>query len=173
VRAPALAATALAAALAAAGPARAQDGAPAPAKELAHIMLDDAMRKTVSEQVASHMLQAIGTTLQERLNRRLYDDEWASVSAIVKRFVSDTFPPSRTEEITATVYARHFNEAELRELVRFQRSDVGRRSAQLAPVIAVETAQAIDAEIKRSPAVPRLLDELQREFPVLKVPQSP
>ena len=156
-----------------AGHALAQDGASRPARELAHLMLDDAMRRAVAEQVALHMAQAIGGTLQERLNRRLYDDEWATVASIVKRFVSDTFPPSRTEEITAAIYTRHFSEAELAELVRFQRSDVGRRSAQLAPVIASETAQAIDAEIKRSAAVPRLLDELQREFPVLKSPQSP
>ncbi len=57
--------------------------------------------------------------------------------------------------------------------MRFQSSDVGRRSTQLAPAIATETAQAIDAEIKRSPAVPRLLAELQREFPVLRTEQSP
>ncbi len=93
--------------------------------------------------------------------------------AIVKRFVADTFPPSCTEEITAAIYARHFNPAELAELVRFQSSDVGRRSTELAPVIASETAQAIDAEIKQSAALPRLLAELQREFPVLRTEQSP
>ncbi len=157
-----------------AGMAHGQDGAvKGPARELARLMLDDAMRRTVSDQVSGHMAQAIGTTLQDRLNRRLHEDEWAAVVAIVKRFVADTFPASRTEEITAAIYARHFSEAELAELVRFQGSDVGRRSTQLAPLIATETAQAIDAEIKRSPAVPRLLTELQREFPVLRTEQSP
>ncbi|HUG38000.1 MAG TPA: DUF2059 domain-containing protein, partial [Candidatus Limnocylindrales bacterium] len=87
-------------------------------------------------------------------------------------FVAETFPRSRVEEIAADGYARHFDEAELRELLRFQQSPVGRKASRLAPVIAAETGQAIDGELRASPAIPGLLDALHRVFPVLR-PESP
>ena len=107
------------------------------------------------------------------MNRRLLEVEWQLLAGIVRRFVSETLPPSRTEEIAAQLYTGHVDEAALRELLRFQRSAAGRKAARLAPVIASETAQAIDGEIRRSAAIPRMLEELQRAFPVLKPPESP
>jgi hypothetical protein len=143
------------------------------ARELAELMVDDTLRRAVHEQVSELMIQSITASLQERLDRRLQESERSTLADIIRRFVTDTFPPSRTTELAAGVYARHFDEAELRELLRFQRLPVARRAARLAPLIAVETAQAIDEEIKRSPAVPRLIEDLQQEFPVLRAPQSP
>lgn len=142
-------------------------------RDLARLMLDEAARRGVEEQVTVVMVQAIAATLQDRLSRRLQDAEWRMLGDIVARFVSETFPPSRTEDIAASVYARHFDDAELRELLRFQRSDVGRKAERLTPVIRSETARAIDAEIRESPSMPRLLDDLQRAFPVLKLQESP
>jgi len=156
------------------GQAAAQDGGRQElARELARLMLDDTVRRGLGEEVSAGLIQVVAARLQERLNRRLLDVEWRTVAGIVRRFVADTFPASRAEEIAAQAYARHFDEAELRELLRFQRSDVGRKAARLTPVIASESAQAIDAEIRRSPALPRMLEELQREFPVLGDSESP
>ena len=76
-------------------------------------------------------------------------------------------------DLAASVYAQHFDEGELRELLAFQRSPLGRKIARLTPTIARETAQAIDGEIRGSPAMPQLVDELQRAFPVLRSPESP
>jgi hypothetical protein len=95
------------------------------------------------------------------------------LAGIVRRFVAETLPPSRGEEIAASVYAQHFDESELRELLRFQRSATGRKAARLTPVIARETAEAISREIRTSPSIPRMLDELHRAFPVLGPPESP
>ena len=92
---------------------------------------------------------------------------------IARRFVNETLTPSRTEEIAAEVYLRHFDGAELAELLRFQRSAVGQKASRLGPVLGAESAQAIDREIRESPALPTLADELRREFPVLGAPQSP
>jgi hypothetical protein len=143
------------------------------ARDLAHLMLDDTLRRELNEQVTAGLTAAVGSTLQTRLNRRLLDMEWRLVSEIVRRFVSDTLAPTRTDELAADVYARRFDEAELRELLAFQRSAVGRKAAQLAPLLAVETAEAINAEIRTSPALPRLVEELQGAFPVLRTPESP
>jgi hypothetical protein len=142
-------------------------------RDLARLMLDEAARRGVVDQVSAVMVQAIAATLQDRLSRRLQDPEWRMLADIVARFVGETFPPSRTEDIAARVYGRHFDDAELRELLRFQRSDVGRKADRLTSVIRSETAQAIDAEIRESPSMPRLLDDLQRAFPVLKLHESP
>jgi uncharacterized protein DUF2059 len=143
------------------------------ARDLAHLMLDDNLRRELNEQVAVGLTTALGSTLQTRLNRRLQDMEWRLVSEIVGRFVTDTLVPSRTDDLAADVYARRFDEAELRELLAFQRSAVGRKAARLTPLIAIETAQAINDEIRSSPALPRMVEELERAFPVLRIPESP
>jgi hypothetical protein len=142
------------------------------ARDLAHLMLDDTVRRELNEQVAAGLTTAVGSTLQTRLNRRLLDMEWRLVAEIVRRFVSDTLVPGRTDELAADIYVRQFDEAELRELLTFQRSAVGRKATRLAPTIAVETAEAINQEIQSSPAMPRMVQELQSVFPVLKPPES-
>jgi hypothetical protein len=143
------------------------------AGELARVILDETARRGLDEQVSAAMVRGIGANLQSRLTRPLLDVEWRMLADIVTRFIAETLPPSRTAEIAAQAYARYFDEAELRELLGFQRSAVGRKAARLTPVIGSETAQAIDAEIRESAGMPRLLEELQRAFPVLKLPQSP
>ena len=143
------------------------------ALELTSLLLDDTARRSLGEQVSSVLIQSIGGTLQERLNRNLHDVEWQTVAVLVRRFIGETFPPSRIVEISARVYARNFDEAELEEILRFQRSPVGRKVARLAPLIAAETVQEVDVEIRQSPALPRLLTELASEFPVLRPRESP
>jgi hypothetical protein len=148
-------------------------GRQALARELAQLMLTETLRRELDEQVTVGLTTAVGASLQTRLNRRLQDAEWRLVSEIVRRFVGDTLVPSRTDELAATVYARHFDEAELRQLVLFQSSPAGRKAARLAPVIAAETAQAINDEIRNSPMLPRMVQEFQHEFPVLRTTESP
>jgi hypothetical protein len=164
----------LAITVAAAGWAAAQDDTRQQlARELATLIVDDDARRSVDEQVATAMLRAIATTLQERLNRRLQEPEVRSLAERVGRFVEESVPSSRAVDVAARTYARHFDEAELRELLRFQQSDVGRKAARLTPVIAAETAQAIYADVWESPLVPGLLASLQRDFPVLRPSESP
>ena len=143
------------------------------ALELATVLIDDQAQRGFIDQVSLSMLRVIGTMLQERLNRPLQDVEGRALAEIVRGFVARTLPPARVEEIAARAYASHFDEAELRALLDFQQSAVGRKSARLAPVIGRETAQAVESEIQQSPAMPRLMEELQHAFPVLRSPQSP
>jgi hypothetical protein len=142
-------------------------------RALADLIVDEDARRSVDEQVSTAMLRAIGATLQERLNRNLQETEVRTLAGLVERFVNDSVPSNRAVEIAARSYARHFDEAELRELVRFQRSETGRKAARLTTVIAAETAQAIYVEVRESPLMPRLLAELQRDFPVLRPSESP
>jgi hypothetical protein len=151
----------------------AQDaGRQALALELARVLIDDQMRQGLSDQVTLGLVRLIGTSLQERLNRRLQEGEVRTLAEIVRSFVGRTLTSTRIEEIGARAYASHFDEAELRMLLDFQRSPVGRKAARLTPAIGLETAQAIEAEIQQSPAVPRLMEELQAAFPVFR-PESP
>ena len=143
------------------------------ALDLARVLIDDQTRQGLSDQVGIGLLQLIGTRLQERLNRRLQDSEVQRLAEIIRAFVGRTLTEERIEEIGARVYGNHFDEAELRALVAFQRSAVGRKAARLTPVIAGETARAIEGEIAQSPALPRLIEALGREFPVLRGPETP
>ena len=143
------------------------------AGELATVLIDDQVQRGFTDQVSLSLLRVIGTMLQERLNRRLQDSEARTLLDIVRGFVTRTLPPARIQEIGARVYASHFDEAELRALLDFQRSAVGRKAARLTPVIGLESAQAVESEIQQSPAMPRLMEELQSAFPVLRSPESP
>ena len=160
--------------LASASPASAQDGErKALALDLARVMLDDSLRRSLDEQVTKGLVVAIGRTLQERLNRPLQDREWQVIAGIARQFVAESLPAGQTEVVAAGVYARQFDEGELRQLLDFQRSPVGQKAARLASVIAAETAEAIGAELQKSVALPRMIEQLQREFPVLRAPESP
>jgi hypothetical protein len=165
-------AVALAAVLTSA-PAVAQESARQAALELARLAVDDVARRRVDEQVTAGVVRAVGISLQERLSRRLLEVEWRMIAGIVERFVHETLPPKRTEEIAAEVYLRHFDEAELRELLAFQRSPAGRKLARLSPAIAADTTKLIEHELRSSPAMPDMLVELRRAFPVLGVGESP
>jgi hypothetical protein len=143
------------------------------ALDLARVLIDDQMRQGLSAQVGAGLLQLIGTRLEQRLSRRLQEAEVRTLSDIIRAFVGRTLTEDRLEEIAARVYASHFDEAELRVLVEFQRSPVGRKAARLTPAITREAGQAIQGEITRSPALPRLIEELGREFPVLGAPEAP
>ena len=143
------------------------------ALELARVLIDDQAQRGFADQVSLSMLRVIGTILQERLNRRLQESEGRTLADIVRGFVTRTLPPARIQEIAARAYASHFDEAELRALLDFQQSAVGRKAARLTPVIALESAQAVESEIQQSPAMPRLMEELQSAFPVLRSPESP
>jgi hypothetical protein len=83
------------------GAAVAQTTRPELARELARLLVDDTVRRGLDEQVYTSLMQAMSATLQERLSRRLLDVEWGLLSGIVRRFVAQTLPPSRTEEIAA------------------------------------------------------------------------
>jgi hypothetical protein len=143
------------------------------ALDLARILVDDDTRQGLSDQVGIGLLQLIGTRLQERLNRRLQDAEIQSLSEIIRTFVGRTLTEDRIEELAARVYASHFDEAELRALLEFQRSAVGRKAARLTPAIGRETSRAIEGELAQSAALPRLMEALAREFPVLGTPETP
>ena len=160
--------------VASAGSAAAQDRERrALALDLAKLMLDDNLRRTLDEQVTKGLVAAVGRTIQERLNRPLQDREWQVITGIVNHFVADSLPPSQTEVLAARVYARQFDEGELRQILEFQRSPVGQKVARLSSVIAAETADAIGKELQNSVALPRMIEQLQREFPVLRAPESP
>ena len=156
------------------GAVSAQDAArQALALELAKVLIDDQTQRGFADQVSLSMLRVIGTILQERLNRRLQDSEGRTLADIIRGFVTRTLPPARIPEIAARAYASHFDEAELRSLLDFQRSAVGRKAARLMPVVGLESAQAVESEIQQSPTMPRLMEELQSAFPVLRSPESP
>lgn len=159
---------------ASAGDATAQDASRrALALDLARLLVEDPARRSIEDQVGAGMMQAMGSTLEGRLNRRLLEIEWQTLAGIVRRFLVDALPVQRTEELAAEVYARHFDEQELQDLLAFQRSPVGRKAWRLNPVIARDTAQAVDLEMRRSPAARRMLDDLRRAFPVLGPLESP
>ena len=143
------------------------------ARELAGLLLDESTQRGLEEQVGLSLIRVIGGSLQTRLNRRLQEAEIKTLIDIVRNFVSQTLTRERIVAIGGRVYSNHFDDAEIRELLRFQSSPVGRKAGRLTPVIGMETAQAVEAEIQQSAAIPRLMAGLQEAFPVLRSQESP
>ncbi len=150
-----------------------EDAHHALALELARIVVDDASRQAMEDQITAGMMQGIGAMLQERLSRRLLESEWRTLAQIVHEFVGKTLGETRTLELTASVYMRHFEASELRDLLAFQRSALGQKAREKTPVVARETAEMIEREIQTSSAISGLLEDLRNEFPILEVPESP
>ena len=141
--------------------------------ELAKVLIDDQMQRGFTDQVSLSMLRVIGALLQERLNRRLQESEGRTLAEIVRGFVVRTLPPARVEEIAARAYASHFDEAECGRCS----TSSGRRSAG-RPRGSRRRSGSIPrrpsrARSSRSPAMPRLMEELQAAFPVLRSQESP
>jgi hypothetical protein len=127
----------------------------------------------LSDQVGLGLLQLIGTRLEERLNRRLQESEVRALADSIRAFVGRTLTEDRVHQIGARIYASSFEETELTALLNFQRSAVGRKAARLTTAISRETARAIQGEVAGSPALPQLIEEIGREFPLLRAPQTP
>ena len=159
--------------LGAAGPMVAQEiDQRAAARELARMMFQDSLDRRFEDQVAATMIRSMGAALQQRLGRDLLEVEWQMLTRIIRTFAREALPSSRIEELAADIYVRHFDATELRDLLAFQRSALGRKTARLTPLIVSETILAIDNEIRTSDRMPAVLDELRRAFPVL-APESP
>ena len=137
-------------------------------------MLDDTLRRELDEQVTAGLTAALGSTLQERLSRRLLESEWRLVGEIVRNFVAETLvaqPNGRPSPPRST--RGDSMRRELRELLAFQRSPSGRKAARLTPLIAAETAEAINDRSGEARPCRGSSSELQGAFPILKNPQSP
>src|SRR5437667_50059 len=84
---------------------------------------------------------------------------------VIRRTFVGVFPSALFEKELIEVYAKHFNEAEAEELLRFYRTPVGTKAIQLSAVLAGEGAvigQRL-AKSREAEFAQRLREELARE----------
>ena len=68
--------------------------------------------------------------------------------------IEAAYEPEKLMEIVGSVYASHFNAAEIDEMQRFWESPTGKRLAVLQPQIVVETQEALTKWISEHVAAP-------------------
>ena len=68
--------------------------------------------------------------------------------------IEAAYEPGKLVEIVGSVYASHFNAAEIEEMLRFWESPTGKRLAGLQPQIVDETREALTKWIAKHAAAP-------------------
>jgi hypothetical protein len=68
--------------------------------------------------------------------------------------IEAAYEPEKLMEIVGSVYASHFNAAEIEEMLRFWESPTGKRLAALQPQIVDETREALTKWIGERVAAP-------------------
>src|SRR5437870_5679865 len=104
--------------------------------------------------------------LERQLKRPVSPEEEQKLVDVIRRTFVGVFPSALFEKELIEVYAKHFNEAEAEELLRFYRTPVGTKAIQLSAVLAGEGAvigQRL-AKSREAEFAQRLREELAREF---------
>ncbi len=68
--------------------------------------------------------------------------------------IEATYEPGKLMDIVGSLYARHFNAAEIDEMIRFWESPTGKRLALLQPQIVEETREALTRWIGENAGTP-------------------
>ena len=85
---------------------------------------------------------------------------------MVRRTFAGVFPTALFEDELVSAYAKHFTEADAKELLRFYRTPIGSKAIRVAAVLTGEGAAIGQrlAQSRQAEFAQRLRDELAREF---------
>ena len=120
-----------------------------------HVLAVLAAEPTASHRAAAiEYLEAKGTPqLLERTCRTILEKQLAAQPELAKHreqllaFYRSAFGFAALKNDLATIYAREYSEAELRELIRFYRSPVGRKSVAVEEKLVPEFAALLERKI--------------------------
>lgn len=117
-------------------------------------------------QQGAQMASAMATQTLETL-RRAQPDMPERAVAIVEQTLREEFPkmfegPDGLTEQLVAIYASHFTRDDVRGLLAFYRSDLGKKTLTTMPTILRETLQAGQRTAERK--VPRMMELLQQRL---------
>ncbi|MBU3077717.1 DUF2059 domain-containing protein [Sphingomonas quercus] len=142
------------------------------------------MDRTLADLRAGNAISAqLDRNANIRLERAKNPQAWdaaigrigAKQAAMMQKVLTDMQPEIEARSIQ--IYANNFTAAELRELLAFYRTPLGKKITSRLPEISAETTRWVQQEIPRriAPAMQALAPEIQKELaPLLpKPPQQP
>src|SRR5256712_11262401 len=135
-------------------------------RELVDMASGSGVTEAMFQPLAQTLVPGLKPGLERQLKRPVSPEEERKLVDVIRRTFVGVFPSALYEKELIGVYAKHFNEAEAEELLRFYRTPVGTKAIQLAAVLAWEGA-VIGQRLARSREAEfalRLREELAREF---------
>jgi len=131
-----------------------------------HMAAGSGVTDAMFQPVAQALVPGLKPGLERQLKRPVSPEEEQKLVDVIRRTFVGVFPSALFEKELIEVYAKHFNEAEAEELLRFYRTPVGTKAIQLSAVLAGEGAvigQRL-AKSREAEFAQRLREELAREF---------
>src|SRR5712692_6760250 len=135
-------------------------------RELVHMAAGSGVTDAMFQPVAQALVPGLKPGLERQLKRPVSAEEERQLVDVLRRTFVGVFPSALFEKELIEVYAKHFNEAEAEELLRFYRTSVGSKAIGLTAVLAGEGAvigQRL-AKSREAEFAQRLREELAREF---------
>ncbi len=124
-----------------------------PAQELVSLLNSEQQAEQLQAQMIPLIIRGAGEHAQELAQHRDVLEAW------VNRYLSW---PAMSAEVAA-IYRKHFTEAELKELIAFYQSPVGKKSLDTMPAIFQESSLVGKSLAERNmPALQTMLDEAKR-----------
>ena len=135
-------------------------------RELIRITLGSGAFDAIMNQMATAVLPVVKAGFERDFKRSLSPSETQKLSSAFRRSFAAVLPFSLWEGEFVTIYAKHFSEADVAEMLKFYRTPVGEKTARLASVLAAEGAAVGQrlAKMKESEFGQRFRQEMVREF---------
>src|SRR6266478_2534381 len=92
------------------------------------------------QQIAQALVPGLRPALERQLRRPVSPAEERKLIDVVRRTFAGVFPTALFEDGLVSAYAKHFTEADARELVRFYRTPIGSKAIRVAAVLTGEGA---------------------------------
>ncbi|MDD9224644.1 DUF2059 domain-containing protein [Aeromonas hydrophila] len=125
-----------------------------PAQELVNLLNSEQQAEQLQAQMIPLIIRGAGEHAQELAQHRDVLEAWVS------RYLS--WGAMSTE--VAAIYRKHFTEAELKQLIAFYQSPVGKKSLDTMPALFQESSLVGQSLAERNmPALQAMLDEAKRK----------
>jgi hypothetical protein len=147
----------------------AAQGVSSEAKELARLSLSSGQFDLSGTQAAKIGVLPVQRAIEDRLGRKLTEDESRRLTEVFTRAFKQTIPQSEYEENLAGQFARYYSPQELTELVAFYRTPLGMKALRFASTVSEENALFVQrlATARTAQLIERFNAEFAREFPKL------
>ncbi|MBI4637625.1 MAG: DUF2059 domain-containing protein [Candidatus Rokubacteria bacterium] len=135
-------------------------------RELLRLFLGPGFFDVLVDQMTRVAVPAVKIAIENDLKRPLTSAEDQKLLNALRRSFVAVFPRSIWEDEFVTLYAKHFSEGEIGELLQFYRTPVGAKAARLTALMAGEGAQIGErlAKAKQLEFAHRFREEVTREF---------
>ena len=135
-------------------------------RELVHMVTGSDLTDAMLQQIAQALVPGLKPALERRLRRPVSPAEERKLIDVVRRTFAGVFPTALFEDELVSAYAKHFTEADAKELLRFYRTPIGSKAIRVAAVLTGEGAAIGQrlAQSRQAEFAQRLRDELAREF---------